>query len=787
MTFAQWIAEDVDSRETGRAAPDQACGIDALLGTLREFEALRDQAQGEERRDRLQTGCVPARPPVTVENSVGNSRLAGALAAMGIDRLRQHQADAIGRIRAGRTVVLSAPTASGKTLCFNAPIIEALEADPSATALMVYPTKALAADQRAQLEQLCRAYGARPVESWMYDADTPAESRTLIRKSPPQILLTNPEYLHLSFLGHAEQWEGFLRRLRFLVLDEIHEYRGFFGTNASLLFRRFLYKLKGLGAAPTVVMSSATCANPEEHANRLTGLDAEAVGDPSGMRPERHFAFVAPDIPDYRFRRLFSLRIARAALACQRLGLSTIVFCPTRKAVEDILQRARKDAEYFELDPNEIVPYRSGYTADERRSIEQGLRNGSYKTVFATNALEIGIDIGRLDACILAGFPDNIMSAWQRIGRAGRRWDRKAFVLYYAQNNAVDQFYADNLDAFLNRPLDEIMVGTDNDELIQRHLPCLMHESGPLVDDGGRHEVLGGAFLESYRKASADFRPALRRVIPHGRCAIRSVGGQTWTLLLGGKEVGTVSGQQLFRECYLGAVYHHMGHAYRVVAHGSNEVHLENAPPGLRTEPSFFSVPLTNAVHAGVRWGGTVAAYHGGLIIFDNFQGYRLLDGNGDVVDDVRQPQSRSAQVRSFWLCHEEGGQAKETVEGFRGLEQLLRIGAPFVIPCDRYDLDSVTASKGEMAVYVHETVPGGIGLAEKLFEVWRTVLRHGMKIARECACRDGCPRCVHANRYDRAADQVRKRATLDFAEKTLATTEGAPDETLDAEMQSWT
>lgn len=764
----------------------EPCGMESLLDTLRAFEALRDGSDTG-RRDRVQTGWLPARPPQSADPSFPGGRLGSALAALGIERLHQHQVEAIRHIQARETVVLSAPTASGKTLCFNAPIVEALAANPRATALMVFPTKALAADQRAQLEVFCRAYGAESVSSWIYDGDTPSSDRAILRKTPPQILLTNPEYLHLAFLGHGEQWRDFLGRLQFLVLDEIHEYRGFFGTNAALLFRRFLHKLSELGSRPTVVLSSATCANPEEHAERLTGLRATLVRDESGMRPERHFGFIALNAPDYKFSSIFALRIARAALACQRKGLSTIVFCPTRKSVEEILAQAHKDAERFGLDPGRIVPYRSGYTTEERRSIEQGLHDGTYQTVFTTNALEIGIDIGRLDVCILAGFPDNIMSAWQRIGRAGRRWDRKAFVLYYAQNNAVDQFYADNLAAFLERPLDEIMVGVDNDELIQRHLPCLLYESGRLENDDAYHAILGPAFLERYRQASKDYKPASHRVAPHMRCAIRSVGGQTWVLKLHGREIGSVSNQQLFRECYLGAAYRHFGRTYRVVAHGNNEVFLEDAPAGLRTEASFYSTAITDAVRSGRRWNGAFNAYHGSLTIFENFAGYKTFDADGAVIDEKRESLARSLRVRAFWLSIEKPVVPGDAEEGFRGLEQLLRIGAPFIIPCDRYDLGSLTSTKDPITVYINETVPGGIGLAEKLYEVWRTVLEYGMKIARECPCANGCPRCVQSNRYDRSGNPVHKQAALEYAASVLEITKGQAQETLDPELQSWT
>ena len=349
-----------------------------------------------------------------------------ALQASGIDQLYTHQEDAIAACLAGVNVVLQAPTASGKSLAFQVPMVNTLLESPSAKALLIYPMKALAFDQRQQLERLTASIG-NGYASWWYDGDTPQAEREAIRKSPPRILITNPEMLNGSFLGHSEQWEDkFLSHLKWIVIDEMHEYRGYFGSNVSLLLRRLSHKLRQIGARPQVFLCSATCANAKAHAENLTGLEFQEVSAADNLRPERDFHFIQPNLPAHKYHDLFRYRVVLAGLACMKLGQQVIVFGPSRKFVEDCHRMAvRKCAEWAEageaaLDPDGIRVFRGGLLADERQRIQEEMKTGDVRLVFSTNALELGIDIGGLDGVILAGFPDTLMAAWQRIGRAGR-------------------------------------------------------------------------------------------------------------------------------------------------------------------------------------------------------------------------------------------------------------------------------------------------------------------------------------------------------------------------------
>lgn len=361
-----------------------------------------------------------------------------------------------------------------------------------------------------------------------------------------------------------------------------------------------------------------------------------------------------------------------------------------------------------------------GLPAEERRDIEGGLRSGKYRVVFSTNALEIGIDIGQLDCCILAGFPDNVMSAWQRIGRTGRSWDKTAYVLFYAMNSAIDQFFASNIDAFLDKPLDEIIVGVDNEELIGKHIRYLLHESSWRVEEL-RKEILGEYLWQCAKAKAESGGPIAGQKPPYLQLDIRGASGVQSTLTCNAKEIGTISDVHLFREAYVGAIYNHRGETYRVTAHGAREVFLEKAEPYLRTDPRFFTNVQNSEIIDAVRHKASIGICYGKVIIYDNFTGYRLIDERSEkVIDEVARTAAIRKPVRGFWLTVENPAlfETSDVEAGMHVVEQFLRIGSPFIIPCDRHDVATLASMNAVPTAYLYETVPGGIGIAEKMLEV---------------------------------------------------------------------
>lgn len=758
--------------------------MNELLDVLRKFDALRD---GDAGNDVVRQSSLPAVEPTYAGVSIFDGldpEVTEALRRCGVARLYQHQADAIRYAQDGSNVVVQAPTASGKTLAFQIPMLQTLRT-PGTHALMIYPNKALALDQRDQLMRLTAQMGDPRIESWWYDGDVDSATRRLLRETPPSVLITNPDMLHNSFLGHANIWSKLYRGLAWVIVDEMHEYRGYFGSNVAMILRRFSHHLASLGVHPQFFLSSATCANAKEHAENLTGRPFVEVNATNGMRPHRQFTFVQPEIPDYQYWEILQLRVVNAGLACLSRGESVLAFCPTRKFAEachflamrelEKLDDERRDRIYAEW----IKVFRSGLSVDERHAVQEGLKTGAVRLVFTTNALEMGIDIGGLDGIIMAGFPDSMMSAWQRIGRAGRSWDATAFVLYYARNNPLDQFYAENLDGFLNKPLDDLVVNPENEDLVEKHLPSLLFETPDVTDDEG---FLGGAMSEAARKK---LRRGVRPVAsgqwrPHISLNIRGGGAGTFILREGGNDIGTLSGQQQFREAYERAIYMHGGRTYRVKEISSTgsggEILLERADSGLRTNATTSTFVTERDIYAGWRWtadGSDVTAFYGKVLITESLNAVEEVNArSGDVVDKWI-PQFNTAKfdnAHAFWVREETGSDL--AADGIGAFQQLLRVGALFSIPLDAHDIYPHAVAKDQKA-YVIESYPGGIGIAKKILERWRSVLEVGIGVAERCKCPRGCPNCIVP---PRSRDDVNKVAGVRFARAVLGTTSHRAD-----------
>ena len=752
--------------------------IDQLISKLKELDALRDaDTISQDEVDRIQPAYANEWPELL------NPSVREAMANSGIVRPYQHQADAIVKVLKGADVVMESPTASGKTLAFTAPMLHVLRENPGSHAMMIYPMKALAFDQRAQIRRVCEPLG---IESWHYDGDTDgsdlSDSNTTwldaqqgsikaqLRQQPPHILLTNPEYLNMSFLGSRESWEkhemgtAFLRKLRFVVIDEMHEYRGFFGSNMALLLRRFFLHLNRIGANPQVFLSTATCANPQEHAEALTGRQMEVISARSALQPLRHFVFVRPEIPDYQYRDILRLRVEQAALAALAQGLQVLVFCPTKRFLELAFSNAKRKAPEWGLKSDCISAFHADLKPDTRQRIQEGIKSGEIRVVFTTNALEIGLDVGGLDGVILAGFPSNIMSAWQQIGRAGRAWDQDSFVLFYSMNDPIDRFFVGNLEAFLNKPFDELVVDPANEELIDRHLPSLVEETGGSLLQP-EEAILGPAFSKAIQGNIATLPKGYK---PQQYLNLRGGIGQSYDLK-GHKDVmGQISAMRRFREAYIGAVFPFFGQRYLVKSHEENAVVLEDSEPYLRTEPGFFTVITKSDFYDGLGY-GEVGVYYGSISIVVNFTGYKLVDERSG--ETLRTGGDNDAlylnNLHSLWIDLPNSDTA---ADGIGAVEHMMRVGALFVIPADRFDTSTYSKTGNEVGMFCYENYPGGIGVAKKLFNVWHVALEKGLEVARSCKCSSGCQNCIEpAKSWDISNAKIDKVKGMELAEELLS------------------
>ena len=746
--------------------------VDRFLSRLREFDALRDNDRiSQDQVERIQPTFADGWP-VELNPSVRD-----ALIDSGITRPYQHQADAIAKSLSGADVVMESPTASGKTLAFTAPMLHALAENPDSHAMMIYPMKALAYDQREQIRQICQPLG---IESWPYDGDTEPDIRGWIRQNPSHILLTNPEYLNMSFLGNRESWqrhpEGskFLQNLRYIVIDEMHEYRGFFGSNMALLLRRFFLHLNRIGARPQVFLSTATCANPQEHAKSLTGRDAEVISARDILRPQRNFVFVDPAIPDFRYWDILRLRIEQAALTALAEGLQVLIFCPTKRFLEGAFRNCQHTALEYGLNPKHISAFHADLKPDMRQKIQEDIKSGKIQIVFTTNALEIGLDVGGLDGVILAGFPPSIMSAWQQIGRAGRGWDKDAFVLFYAMNDPIDRFFVSNLNAFLRKPFDELVVDPSNEELIRRHLPSLIEETGGRVYPTDE-TIIGNAFYDAIKDHSGTIAQGFK---PQPHLNLRGSVGESYKIKRNNDELGQISALRRFREAYIGAVFPFFGQRYRVVSHEEHTVVLEDSEQYFRTDPGFFTVLSRAELFDGIGY-GDLSVYHGSLNITMNFTGYKLLDERSEKIITIGGDNDALFlnNLHSFWI---DVPQSETAVDGIGAVEHMIRVGTMFVIPADRFDTGTYSRVGSELAAYCYENYPGGIGVSKKLFDIWHIALQKGIEIARKCNCSSGCQNCIEpAKSWNISNANINKIKGIELAEQLLALVHDGPDRKL--------
>ena len=524
-----------------------------FLGSLEQDDRFAREIAHHEMIEGMAAKYAPLSPPLP-------DSLGAALKHEGIQRLYTHQVEAIKLARAGKHVVSVTPTASGKSLSFLIPILEALSRDPEARALLLFPIKALAQDQYKHIRELLASAGMSKVRVEIYDGDTPASQRGKIRQDPPQILLTNPDMIHHGILPFHQQWEELLSNLKFVVVDELHGYKGIFGSHVLQVLHRLRRVAAFHRSRPQFLAASATIANPGELAFELTGLPFEVVEASGAARAERHFIFMNPTASLYTTAVKLLTDSARA-------GLKTIVFTKARKMTELIHNWTIESAPDL---AGRISAYRAGYLPSERREIEQALQSGDLDGVITTSALEMGIDIGGLDVAVLVGYPGSISATWQRGGRAGRR-DRDSAIFLLALPDALDQYFMRHPADFFARPVEAAVVDAGNPFLLRSHLLCAAQELPLRLDDPTwpksisepaiRELAQEGELLEA--AGGAVFFPKAKQ--PQRNVNIRG-GGDTFSIFeeTSRKLIGKVSGWQALTECHEGAIYLHHGQSFLV-------------------------------------------------------------------------------------------------------------------------------------------------------------------------------------------------------------------------------
>lgn len=682
--------------------------------------------------------------------------LAAALAGAGVKRLWRHQVAGIEAARRGQNVLVTTPTASGKSLIFHAPVLEeALQQGPG-RALFLFPLKALGQDQRAKFEALARAAGlGRDLASCLiYDGDTPREERAQIRLEPPRVVISNPDMLHAGILGSLPSWQPFLGTLKWIVLDELHTYRGIFGSHFYHVLQRLLRAARSAGSSPTLIASSATAANADEFAATLSGRAFTWIEESGAPREGRHFLLLKPEASPYTSALRLFVRLTAA-------GLKTIMFTKARRVTELLYSWLRRQEPEL---ARKVASYRSGFLPQERRAIERQLFEGALDGVISTSALEMGIDVGGLDACILVGYPGSIMATWQRSGRVGRS-GRESLTALVAMPDALDQYFLEHPAELLDRPCERLVVDPANEPVARAHLVCAAAEL-PLSKERDRSylepfapvvgELLGEGEL-FVEERTEELRSYRRR--PQRGISLRGSGATTAILEVGtGKSIGTVDGVRVFHECHPGAIYLHAGRQYLI-----RELDLEAKKAWAeRVELDYFTTPLTEKeteVREVLKTAedGPMTTFLGRLEVTEKVVGFeeKRLGSQELIARHPLELPDSTFETVGLWFKAERPIEealrlAGEHVLGALHAAEHAAISLiPLLALCDRGDIGGISyplhPQVGTAAVFIYDGHPGGVGLAARVFPELPAFLGRVLDLVTSCPCEDGCPSCVQS------------------------------------------
>ena len=701
-------------------------------------------------------------------------------------RLYSHQALATDHIRAGHNVVLSTPTASGKSLVYNLSVLARHLQDPDARALYLFPLKALAQDQLTSFTTLAANWPveARPSAA-LYDGDTSEYRRRKIRREPPNVLITNPEMLHLGILPHHEQWAPFLAGLSLIVVDEAHIYRGVFGSHMTQVFRR-LNRLAGrYGAAPVYILCTATVGNPAELAEALVdaglaggGNRTPVVIDDSGApHGPRHFVFLNPDLSPSSA----AIDLLKAALA---RNLRSIVYCRSRRMTELISLWAGSQAGPYR---NRISAYRAGFLPEERRSIEARMASGSLLCVISTSALELGIDIGGLDVCILVGYPGTVMGTLQRGGRVGRAQQASA-VIMVAGEDALDQFFAKNPEEFFRRPPENAVVNPDNEVILTHHLECAaaelplnIHE--PWLQTEGAVRALAELCSKGLLLQSADGGQWLAsRKRPQRLVDLRGTGRIFSIEDDRGSVIGFVDGFRAWRETHPGAVYLHRGRSYIISGLDAEQAriaaHEKRVSWFTRVRGQKNTVILKESERYS--FGGCLVC-RGRLRITECVTGYekRSVSGNRLLTIVPLEAPPQIFETEGLWFVipdtvrRDMEAQLLHFMGSIHAMEHAVIGLLPLQVMADRNDFGGISVplhpQVGHACVFVYDGLPGGAGLTRQAFPGVQDLLATTRRLIADCSCENGCPSCVHSPKCGSGNRPISKSGAIALLDALLA------------------
>lgn len=726
--------------------------IDQLLGVLRQNPEFMQ--------------CVthwhtdPPRPARYADwPACVDEKLPPMLRQRGVERLYTHQAQAIEASARGEDIVVVTPTASGKTMCYNLPVLSAILKDPNARALYLFPTKALSADQVSELYEVIKLLGV-DIKTFTYDGDTPAAARRAIRQAG-HVVVTNPDMLHSGILPHHTKWVKLFENLQYIVIDEIHTYRGVFGSNLANVLRRLMRLCEFYGSHPRFILCSATIANPKELAETLIGRPVTVIDDNGAPLGERHVIFYNPPVVNEQLgiRKSVLNETMRVSQMLLQNRISSIIFARSRVQVEVLTKRLKDLVRDPVGNSGRVRGYRSGYLPTERREIEQGLRAGNIDAVVSTNALELGIDIGSLTACVLCGYPGTIASTWQQAGRAGRRKGTSLTVLV-ASSAAIDQFIVTHPQYFFSQSPENALLNPDNLYVLLSHFKCAAYEL-PFKDG----ETLGGAPGAEEMREFLEESEIVRHVgdtwhwqaeeFPASEISLRTAMTENFLInditdpghvrIIGEMDRFTVP--MLLHE---NAIYLHEGQQYQVekLDWDACKAFVRRVEVDYYTDADLnVSLSLLDIAEEqqNAAWGEVKVT-----AITKLFKKMKFDTGENLGFGPVMLPESEMHTTAVWWTLKPEHAVLfdKDTLQnGMMGIANLLRIVAPLYLMCSPRDVAVSYQVKCPFTdlptLILYDNCPGGVGLAEKAYKMRDTLLLHARLIAQDCHCEHGCPSCV--------------------------------------------
>ncbi|MFX1505709.1 MAG: DEAD/DEAH box helicase [Promethearchaeota archaeon] len=697
-------------------------------------------------------------------------------------KLYSHQAEALNAIHKGKNVVITTPTASGKTLIFSLSVANAVARKRAVTALFLYPTKALANDQLKKLEELNEVLNGR-LRPYIYDGDTPSRQRPQIRNFAHAII-SNPYALH-QYLDWHQKWDRFFRNLRFVVIDEAHQYRGIFGSNVAQLLRRLNRIITYYGSTPQYILSSATINNPDDFVSKLIGTQVEVISNDGAEYGRKHLILWNPPFIDkYKLKKRSPHQETRNLLAkFLKADYQTLCFTLSRRMAELISLWVKQDMRENGLDHNQVMSYRAGYRPLERREIEKKLRNREIQAVVSTNALEVGIDIGNLDAVLLSGFPGTIISTWQQIGRVGRTL-RPSLATLILFEDPLQQFLGKHPDYFLERNPENAIIDIHNQYILKGHILCAAAELPLSINE--IQQIWGdkGRMIAQELK-----QEELVKIVPAGLTSsspnrpasiigLNSAFTNMIEVLVKGKLLETISIPQAYREAHEGAILIHQSETYLVEILDLKRKKAFASPLEVDYYTDALSTSEVTVLEILYTKDIGYPLFYGEVQVTEIYHSYRKK--TYDEVLEILPLDLPSLEftTKAMWIeipsdiVDRIQQDALDFSGGIHAMEHGTIALSPIYAMCDRWDIGGTSypcfPADGKAKVFIYDGFPGGIGISEQLFEKWEELLKNVLDLIKECECEDGCPSCVQSPKCGNENHPLDKGVAITILEDLL-------------------